>query len=75
MIGLGLGLLASIFLSFGCLLAAFNSLISIRHAYDRESRLTALLGFFGGLVASAFFGWLTIHLLKLLDVMQNALVR
>jgi hypothetical protein len=75
MIGLGLALLGSIFLSFGCLVAAFNSLISIREAYDRESTGMALLGFLGGIIGSAFFGWLTINLLNHLDSMQNVLFR
>jgi hypothetical protein len=73
MIGLGLGLLFSIFASFGCLIAGFNSLISLRNSYNGESRLTAIMGFIGGIAASAFFGWLTIWLLNRLDAMNNVL--
>jgi hypothetical protein len=75
MIGLGLGLLLAIFLSFGCLIAAFNSLMSIRESYDSESRGMAILGFFGGIIGSAFFGWLTIILLNHLESMQGILLR
>ncbi len=65
---LGLGLLGSIFLSFGCLIAAFKSLGSLaRENYNSEARLMAILGFVGGLIASAFFGWATIVLLNRLE--------
>jgi len=65
---LGLGLLGSIFLSFGCLIAAFKSIASLtREAYNSEARLMAVLGFIGGLLASAFFGWATIVLLNKLE--------
>ena len=70
---LGLGLLGSIFLSFGCLIAAFKSLISLtRESYNSEARLMAVAGFVGGLIASAFFGWATIVLLNKLSEMQAA---
>jgi len=69
---LGLGLLGSIFLSFGCLIAAIRSLASLaRESYSRESRLTAITGFVAGIVASAFFGWATIVLLNKLDSMMQ----
>jgi hypothetical protein len=74
MSGLGLGLLACIFLSFGCLIAAFRSLASISQAYDRESRVMAVMGFIGGLIASAFFGWATIVLLGGLQGLTQSLL-
>ena len=75
MIGLGLGLLGSIFLSFGCLVAAFNSLGSLKDSYDSESRRMAILGFIGGLIGSAVFGYLTITLLNHLESAQNILMK
>jgi len=68
---LGLGLLGTIFLSFGCLIAAFGSLASLARAYDRESRIMAVAGFIGGIAASAFFGWVTIELLNKLGALSN----
>lgn len=59
----GIGLLGSIFLSFGCLIAALNSLATLRTAYDKESRLTAVMGFIGGIVLSVIFGLATILIL------------
>ena len=52
----GAGLLGCIFLSFGCLIAAFRSLASIGQAYDRESRIMAVNGFIFGIIGSIFFG-------------------
>jgi len=73
---LGLGLLGSIFLSFGCLIAAFKSLASLtRESYNSESRLMAVSGFVGGLLASAFFGWATIVLVDKLDAMMQTMAR
>jgi hypothetical protein len=68
---LGLGLLGSIFLSFGCLIAAFKSLMSLtRESFNSEARLMAVSGFIGGLIASAFFGWATIVLVNKLSEMN-----
>jgi len=75
MIALGLGLVGAILLSFGCLIAAIRSLLSFREMYDRESRLMGLTGFIGGLIASAFFAWVTIKLLDYLDAIQTSLIR
>ncbi len=72
---LGIGLLGSIFLSFGCLIAAFKSLISLREGYNSESRMMAIAGFIGGLIASAFFGWSTIMLLNRLDAMMQGMAQ
>ena len=70
---LGLATLGSIFISFGSLIAAFRSLASISQAYDRESRITAITGFFGGILISALFGWVTIYLLDRLTEMNEGL--
>ena len=75
MIALGWGLLGAILLSFGCLVAAFLSLGSIVRAYDKESRIMAITGFIGGLIASAFFGWVTIALVNKLDAMNQVLFK
>ena len=72
---LGLGLLGSIFLSFGCLVAGIKSLLSISQSYDSESRLMAIGGFIGGVLASAFFGYLTIRLLDMMSNMMAAFAR
>ncbi len=65
---LGIGLLGSIFLSFGCLIAAFKSLGSLaRENYSHEARLAAITGFVFGLLLSVFFGWSTIVLLEKLQ--------
>jgi len=71
----GLGLLGCIFLSFGCLVAAFRSLASLSQAYDLESRRMAIAGFVGGLIISAFFGWATIVLLNMLTGAMDAFTR
>jgi hypothetical protein len=71
----GLGLLGCIFLSFGCLVAAFKSLASLSQAYDAESRRMAIAGFVGGLIISAFFGWATIVLLDMLTGAMEAFTR
>jgi hypothetical protein len=68
---LGLATLGSIFISFGCLVAAFRSLASISQAYDRESRITAITGFVGGILISALFAWVTIYLLDRLSEMNE----
>ncbi|HDS29897.1 MAG TPA: hypothetical protein ENN67_02510 [Firmicutes bacterium] len=73
MIGLGLALICSIFISFGCLVGAFRSLGSIAKSYDSESRIMAVMGFLGGLVLSAFFGWLTIFLLNRLQGISESI--
>lgn len=70
----GLGLLGSIFLSFGCLWAAVRSLFSIGQAYDSTSRLTSIVGFIVGMLASAFFGWATIVLLNRLQEMNQSMI-
>jgi len=71
----GLGLLGSIFLSFGCLIAAFKSLLSLKDAYNPEARTIAIMGFIGGLIASAFFGWATIVLVNKLDAMTQGMMQ
>ena len=72
---LGLGLLGSIFLSFGCLVAAIKSLMSLaRESFNQEARTMAVLGFIVGLIASAFFGWTTIIILNALDSMQQQMI-
>ena len=72
----GLGLLGSIFLSFGCLIAAIKSLISLgTESFNAESRLLAITGFIGGLLASAFFGWATIKLLERLSEMNAVFMK
>jgi len=73
---LGLGLLGSIFLSFGCLIAAIRSLGSLSNeSFNSEARMMAVAGFIGGLIASAFFGWATIRLLNALDAMQQGMMQ
>jgi hypothetical protein len=73
---LGLGLLGSIFLSFGCLIAAINSLMSLtRESFNSEARIMAVAGFIGGLAASAFFGWATIVLVNKLSGMNAMLAQ
>lgn len=73
---LGLGLLGSIFLSAGCLIAAFKSIMSLsRESYNAESRIMAVTGFIAGILASAFFGWSTIVLLNRLSELNDAMMR
>lgn len=60
----GLGLLGCIFLSFGCLVSAIKSLASLSQAYDRESRITAIMGFIGGMTGSIIFGLATIYMVN-----------
>ena len=74
MIALGWGLIGAILLSFGCLIAAIRSLISLREAYDSESRLMAITGFIAGIIASAFFAWVTIKLADFLESSTNTLI-
>jgi hypothetical protein len=73
MIALGWGLIGAILLSFGCLIAAIRSLISLREAYNSESRLLAITGFIAGIIASAFFAWVTIKLIDYLDATATTL--
>jgi hypothetical protein len=75
MIGLGLLLLISIFISFFSLIGGIRSLLSIGRAYDSESRLMAIMGFIGGILISAYFGWVTIMLSNKLEAMHNVLMQ
>ena len=73
-IGAGFLLLGTIFLSFGCLIAAFRSLASVSQAYDRESRLTAITGFIFGVIFSIIFGLATIYQLNRMHAISQTLM-
>ena len=67
-------LLGTIFLSFGCLIAAFRSLASFSGAYNRESRMTAITGFIFGLIFSVIFGLATIFQLNRMHVINELML-
>jgi heme/copper-type cytochrome/quinol oxidase subunit 3 len=55
------------FLTVALLIAAIRSLVSMKDAYDENSKSMSIWGFVGGLVGSAFCGYMVYSMINHLN--------